>query len=107
MQVFKAFVASGNTVYKIDAIEHQGKLWLVSHWLDSPDKQQTTPGRIIRFDDQCYQDVRENPFRQADFALNDPIPKELLAVESPERPVLGFEYIEMPALRHSLEKKRI
>jgi hypothetical protein len=101
MKVLKALVVSGGMIYKVDAIEHEGKLWLVPNWLDRPSTKETTPGRIIRFDNLRYQDMRGQRSSQADFALNGSVPTELLDIETPKRSIPGFEYIEMPALRRS------
>lgn len=40
--IFKTYVAAGAGVQIVDTIEHEGKLWLVPHWLDNPSKRVTT-----------------------------------------------------------------
>lgn len=95
MKIVKTYVGSEDgQVLKLDTIEHDKKLWLVSHWLDTPDGKWTMPGRIIRLDL-----LDHSPFGDAGYVLNGSIPKSLLAVGSPREPVRGFEVIELPDIR--------
>ena len=96
-KVYKVRAVSGSSLYTIDAIEWKGKLWLVPFWLDNPGKKETTPGRVIRFDNLRHSDVRGTSI--GDFLLNDPLPKELLTRETPKQPIAGFEYEELPTMR--------
>jgi hypothetical protein len=91
VKVFKAKVAVGSQILDCDAIEHQGKLWLVPFWLDSPSQGVTTPGRIIRFDCLSYSDTRGSNI--GDFVIHKPIPKALFEHQTPKEPVVGYEYI--------------
>jgi hypothetical protein len=103
MKIFKAKVAAGDGIYNVDAIEYQGKLWLVPHWLDNLATGETTPTRIVRFDNLEYKDVRGSSL--GDFVLTRPIPKALLDVETPKQSIAGFEYIELPAVKKPPDAK--
>jgi hypothetical protein len=72
MQIFKTFVTTGGGIHKADTIRHDGKLWLVPNWLDTPDGKWTMPTRIIRMDT-----LPHAPFGVDQFVLNDPLPKSL------------------------------
>ena len=79
------------TIYKIEAIEYDGKLWLVPRWLEVPARGVSMPARIIRFDNQPHQRLPDG-----DYLLNGPIPKVLLGPTTPKQQVPGFEYVELP-----------
>lgn len=81
-------------LHKVDVIEHEGKLWLVPHWLEAPSIQESSPARIIRFDNRPHQRALGSNF--GDYILNGPIPRVLLEPNSPKEPVPGFEYVELP-----------
>jgi hypothetical protein len=89
MKIYKAMVAVDDGVYKIDAIDYEGKLWLVPHWLDMPAQGVTMPNRIIRFDILPHAKSQGGSW---DFLLHSPIPKELIANETPQAPVAGYEF---------------
>ena len=95
-RIFRAF--AGNDTdganHKIDAIEYDGKLWLVPHWLEIPAKRVSMPARIIRFDNLQPQSAQGSPL--GDYFLNVPIPKVLLERTTPKQQVIGFEYVELP-----------
>ncbi|HEY5379911.1 MAG TPA: hypothetical protein VIJ78_10300, partial [Pseudolabrys sp.] len=97
MKIFKATVIVGGAIHKSDAIEYEGKLWLVPHWLDMPAQGVTMPARIIRFDNRQYSDVRGTNL--GDFVVNDSMPKELFDHQTPRQPIAGYEYLEMPEIR--------
>jgi hypothetical protein len=81
-------------IHKCDAIEYDGKLWLVPHWLEVLQQRVSKPARMIRFDNQQHQDVRGSKF--GDYVLSGPVPKVLLDRTTPKQPVAGFEYVELP-----------
>lgn len=103
MKIYKATVIFGGGLHKTDAIEFEGKLWLVPHWLDMPAQGVTMPGRIVRFDNLQYSDVRGTNL--GDFVVNMSMPKELFAPESPKQPIAGYEYRELPEIRIPLAAK--
>jgi hypothetical protein len=97
MTVYSARVVIGSAMTKADAIEHEGKLWLVPNWLDTPDGKWTMPTRIVRFDNLPHSDLRGRS--QIDFVLDGPMPKELFDARTPQPPVAGIEYHELPNIR--------
>ena len=81
-------------VHKCDAIEYDGKLWLVPHWLEVLQQRVSKPARMIRFDNQPHQALCGSKF--GDYLLNGPVPKALLERTTPGQPIAGFEYVELP-----------
>src|SRR4051812_10620758 len=105
MKIFKVKVVFGGIISNVDGIEWQGKLWLVPHWLDNKAAGQTTPARIIRFDNLDYEDVRGTNL--GDFVITNSMPKELFSVETPKQPIAGYEYIELPAMTPPADKSKL
>jgi len=101
-KILKTFVILGSEIHITDTIEHEGKLWLVPIWLDTPDGKWTMPARIIRLDTLAHQKMSG----QADFVLSGPMPKELFADQTPKTPIPGFEYHELPAIRFPREPRK-
>jgi hypothetical protein len=106
MKILKALVIGieDGTVSKCDAIEYEGKLWLVPRWLDIPAQGVTKPARLIRFDTLPHQKTPNSPHR-VDFVLNSPIPKELFEIHPPKQAIAGFEFVELPEMSLPLEDK--
>ena len=78
MKILKVGVGSdGGTIFKCDAIEHEGKLWLVPEWLDGTTKGTVRPARII-----CLRDLPiENPgaqYRDVHWELRYPLNRDIL-----------------------------
>lgn len=93
----QALVPVGDTIYAADVIEHEGKLWIVPHWLDSPTEGWSTPTRIIRMDKLPHQ---ATPNRPEAFVVNVPIPKEFVGLEPiPALAKIGFEIVETPDVK--------
>jgi hypothetical protein len=95
MAVLRTYVIFGSAVHLADTIEHEGKLWLVPHWLDTPDGKWTMPARIIRLDTLRHAKF----YGPADFVVHDPMPTELFDVRTPKQPIEGFEFHELPEIR--------
>jgi hypothetical protein len=57
MKILKAVVQStdNGSIYQIDVIEHDNKLWLVPQWLDIPAAGVSKPARIIWMDTLPHQ----------------------------------------------------
>lgn len=96
--IFKAIVTDGTSIFPVDAIEHEGHVWIVTRWLASPSKEWRTPERIIRVLNIPLRDMRDIPLRQADFSLGFPLPKVLFE-ERPQLPAEQYVVIEHPPLR--------
>lgn len=104
--VFKVEVGtSDGKLHTCDGVEWRGKLWLVPYWIDRPATGETTPLRVIRFDNLPYADVRGS--KLGDFVIHDPIPKELFDVQSPREPIGGYEYIDTPAMNPPADKSKL
>ncbi len=43
----KVVILSGPNILTVDAIEHEGRAWIVPNWIVSPDKKWMKPLRII------------------------------------------------------------
>lgn len=81
-------------LYKVDTIEHQGKMWIVSEWLDNPLAGLRKPTRIILLDLLPHQKSSGGP---ADFVLNDGMPKYIFDGQPPRTPEdARFVVIERP-----------
>jgi hypothetical protein len=108
MKILKAMVGSADhgSLYKVDVIEHDQKLWLVPQWLDSPAEGVSRPARIIRMDTLRHQKNAPNsPY--GDYVLNVPIPTALLNLETPKQPIDGFEVQEMPEITFPLKDRSL
>jgi hypothetical protein len=90
------------SIYQIDVIEHDNKLWLVPQWYDVPAQGVSKPARIIRMDTLPHQKP-SGPHRE--YILNVPIPTALLNLPTPKQPVPGFEIQEMPEITMPLKDK--
>jgi hypothetical protein len=103
MKILKALVfdASGKTPPAIrDAIDHQGKLWLVPGWYEIPAKAVTKPIRLIPLDLLRYQ--RIPPGEQAfDLMVNDGLPTQLFDPEIPTELRSKFRVVEAPEIEIS------
>jgi hypothetical protein len=103
MSILKAMIAVGSQLHKIDAIEHDGKLWIVPYWFDIPERGVTKPGRIIRVDTLRTQDVRGGQF--GDVVVHDPLPKEILEMNCPEQMLKQFEYVDHPNIEFPIDAR--
>jgi hypothetical protein len=91
------------SISKCDAIEYDGKLWLVPRWLDSPAEGVTRPARLVRFDTNRHQATPNSP-HNVDYVLNVPVPRELFDVRTPPA-IPGYEFLELPDLQFPLIDK--
>ena len=97
--VFKAVIARGSSLVMMDVIQYQGLFWLVPGWLDSPDGEWSKPRRIICLSILQHQDVRDNPNRLSDFAVNVPIPNDVLAGKIEGQAAIQYRVVELPPFR--------
>lgn len=97
--IFKTMISDGTSIFPVDTIEHEGKLWLVLKWLAPEGGGWRTPERIICLSNLRFQDLRHmGDKRPADFSLPVPLPKALF--ESPPRlPNEQYVVIEHPHIR--------
>ena len=97
-RIYQALVGNDTdgTMAAVDVIKHEGKLWLVPHWLELPKDKVSRPARIIRFDNQQHQHVPQ-AMNQGwpEYMLNTPVPKRLLDGVPPQQPT-SYEYADNP-----------
>ena len=85
------------SIAKCDGIAHEGKLWLVPHWLDVPGQGLTRPVRLIRFDQLAHQ--RSQGAKDGiEYVVNEPIPKALFDIRTPKITAPRFEVVDLPEL---------
>lgn len=81
------------------AIKHEGKLWLVPQWLDTPSEQTTQPERIICLDGLPYQLDGKLGGKTFDYLLQRPIPTAVLYGPNPSQEAGGFVVELKPAIK--------
>jgi hypothetical protein len=98
MKIMKVGVGSdGGNIFKCDAIEHEGKLWLVPEWLDVPARGVTKPRRIVRMDSLPHQPMK-NPAYGMDYILTWYMPKAVLDGTAPPEQASQYEIVELPEI---------
>jgi hypothetical protein len=95
--IFKTMVSDGKSIFPIDTIEHEGKLWLVFEWLAPPSKEWREPARLVCLSNLPYRDLRGQGF-PTDFSLSHPLPKVLFEA-IPRLPDEPYIVIEHPHIR--------
>jgi len=84
---FVVAVMCENSVFTVDGMSYENKLWLVPKWLDYPLEKMSKPERMIRFDNLPFDQQQENS--PHDFLLQEPIPRDVLDGKTTE----GFEVL--------------
>jgi hypothetical protein len=99
MKVFKTMVCLEGeaSIYQMDTIEHEGKMWLGPSWLEASSEGWKMPERIICQNDLPHQKAPSTI--QADFILNNPIPKFVLFDEIWEQSKYASLVIMRPDIR--------
>ena len=100
MKVFKTVVSNGMTVLPIDTISHEGGLWLVPHWIVTPDGQCLMPDRMIRIDLLSLRKLQ--PRDPWDYHLLDCVPDQVLIGPLAAGESSSFEIIDRP--RHIMRE---
>lgn len=95
LQALVILQSSGDIV-QIDAIKHEGGIWLVPNWLDNIIEKTTSPQRIIRMDTLQHQAVE--PGSEHQFVVNTPIPEYMFDDQLPDNIDPQFEVVENPPL---------
>jgi len=83
------------TIYKMDTIEYQGKMWLVPEWTVDRLEGLTRPTRIICLDLLPHQKITGEGV-PADFVLSDGIPKSVCDGQIQTQQEYSFFVIENP-----------
>jgi hypothetical protein len=93
-----AFSIEGDTrIMKGDALEHEGRLWLVVQWLGNPAEGPAKPRRLIELDQfQLQRFAQTTQFGNG--AVGHPIPKRLLDFPIPSQLAGKFVVLEEPDL---------
>jgi hypothetical protein len=108
VKILKAMVGSADdgSIYQIDVIEHDKKLWLVPQWYDVPAQGVSKPARIILMDILPHQkNALGSPY--GDYTLNVPVPTVLLNFPTPKQSVPGFEIQEMPEISLPMKDRTV
>jgi hypothetical protein len=97
-QIFKVLILieDDGSLCEADAIRHQGSLWLVPKWIDSPSEKTTRPERIIRLDNLPMQPGGSMGNPSAPFVLNIAIPKSVLEGPIQSQTTGNFVVIGLP-----------
>ena len=82
----------GNERFLVDTIEYDGKMWLVTNWLEAPSEGWKTPARIILLDSLYHQAIP--PGGQYDFLLKLPMPKDVYEGRIPKESEGEYVVIE-------------
>ena len=82
MKIFKTLMAfeGDNKIFNCDTISHEGRMWLVGEWLESPNEGWTTPARLVCLDLLQHQ---KSDGSSTDFVLSHPIPKSVFDGQIP------------------------
>lgn len=106
-KVFKTavlFDEDGTNLHLVDTIDHAGRIWLVSGWLDNQGEGYRTPKRIVC---PLRLDFQPNPaLGRSHYSISAPVSKAAYDghVQALEMP--GYLTIELPGLRFPLEVDR-
>jgi hypothetical protein len=92
---FFSDVGSG-MLFRVDTIEHDGKMWLVPEWLDNPREGWRKPARIVCVDGMSHQRTMAGP---TDFVLNTGIAKAVFQGHNQSEEEMRFLVIEGPDIR--------
>lgn len=102
VKTFKVIIGFKNgELGHCEAVEYQGAVWLVPTWLPNYAEKYAMPERMIRLD-QFRHDQFDPPatgpgqFAGANFAVRDPLPKELFHGELTERLKAQYVVLEKP-----------
>jgi hypothetical protein len=92
MTVLNTLVPMESGIFAMDTIEHEGMLWLVPEWIDTPRKGWSRPARIVRLS-LLPHSRGPAPF---DYVLQNPIPKDVLNGQIPPQLAALYVVIEAP-----------
>lgn len=96
-----AFMENDGSIYKVDAIEYEGAIWLVPHWIEFLHEGVMKPTRIVRLDRLVHQKVG---VAGSEYIVNEPLPKSLFETRKPEQIPARYVVIESPDITVSIPK---
>lgn len=102
MAIVTAMISDGKSIFASDAIEYQGRLWIVGGWLEAQSEGYRIPERIILPPLTHVQDLRNQSRRIAEFSVSVPIPRAVLDGTHPDPRSIGYEVVERPDIRFPL-----
>lgn len=91
-------VRSGDSVFSIDTIEHEGSYWIVLSWTEYPAIAKRTPGQALRLPKHAFQRPENMVF---DLVLNTELPKAALDGQS----IPPYEHAALPHLFFDMPQK--
>ncbi len=93
MKILKTLIPSETGLFLCDTIEYENGLWLVPEWIDGiPTKESSKPARII----QITYLPKSGPFGEADYLLQNPLPKGVFEGHVPPELKDVYVVIENP-----------
>jgi len=93
MKILKTLIPSEFGLFLCDTIEYEDHLWLVPEWIDgTPSKGFSKPARII----QITYVPKSGPFGNADYLLENPLPKGVFEGHVPSKLKNVYVVIENP-----------
>ena len=91
MTILKTLVLTEEGLMGIDTIEHEGMLWLVPEWIDTPCKGWSRPARIVCLSGLDYIRAPVGSPDQYVLRSQNPMPKSVLSGQIP--PQLASQYV--------------
>jgi hypothetical protein len=105
MKVLKTMLFLSGTgkavMFKADTIEYENKFWIVPTWLEAPSEGWKTPERIVCLNSLPHQ---KSSFGDADFLVNNPIPKDILYGQIPTQLKDKYVVIMHPDIKVLIQK---
>jgi hypothetical protein len=101
VKILKAMVilsnddGTGGAVNSMDAIEHDGRIWLVPEWFDYKDAKVTMPVRIVCLDLIPHQRGTGTP----EIVVDGPLPRSVVEGRCPPGLKARYLVIEKPDIR--------
>jgi hypothetical protein len=98
MDLLRALVAFEGepALFGMDAIEYQGKAWLVPEWIQQQGSEYAMPARIIQIDNLQHQRIPKDSGAPYQFSLSAPIPKAVCEGRDPKSAERGYIVVERP-----------
>lgn len=84
----------------MDVIEHAGKSWLVSEWVDNHDKTSSTPRRMVLLETLPYQEMLGYG---PEFVVHNPVPRYVFDGQVPAQETGMYVVVESPGIRFPIE----
>jgi hypothetical protein len=100
VRIFVSVVWCGNGVLEVDAIKHDGRVWLVPNWLDHVDEGYMTPERIVGLHAIRHRQL-EPPLKdyEVDYLVNETVPEAVLSGEPSNEQVKKYDIQMRPDIR--------